>query len=354
MIRFGAVGTGWRTRFFLRVARARPDLFEAVGVVTRDEQRAEAYARPFGVNLYESLDELLAQKPLFVVTSLPRSVNPGVLTELAARGVPSLSETPPAESVEALTDLYRLVEKGAKMAVAEQYHLQPHHAARIAYAQSGKIGRVTQAQITAAHGYHGVSLIRRTLGIGYENATITAQKPTFRVAQSPDRWGPPEKDAIVETDQVIATLNFGDRFGVYDFPNDYYHSYIRSPRIYIRGERGEIHNDNASYLQDHQTPIHVSFIRHTSGEQSDLDGHYLKGIQVGESWVYRNPLEPAELNDDEIAVGTCMLKMAEYADGGEAFYPLAEACQDRYLDIMIARAAETGQPVVTETQAWAQ
>jgi len=69
--------------------------------------------------------------------------------------------------------------------------------------------------------------------------------------------------------------------------------------------------------------------------------------------VYRNPLAPAELSDDEIAVGTCLLRMAEYAGGGPPFYPLAEACQDRYLDIEIQRALDTKATVQTRTQPWA-
>ena len=47
-----------------------------------------------------------------------------------------------------------------------------------------------------------------------------------------------------------------------------------------------------------------------------------------------------------------MLKMAEYVDGGPDFYSLAEACQDRYLDIVLEQAQESGEEVTTTTQAW--
>ncbi|MEL7237203.1 MAG: gfo/Idh/MocA family oxidoreductase, partial [Chloroflexota bacterium] len=77
-------------------------------------------------------------------------------------------------------------------------------------------------------------------------------------------------------------------------------------------------------------------------------------IQVGEQWIYKNPLAPARLRDEEIAIGHAMLKMADYADGSSPFYSLAEACQDRYLDIVTWQAAESGQPITTETQSWAQ
>ena len=113
-------------------------------------------------------------KPDFVVTSVSWAANPGVLKLLASLEVPALSETPPAASVEEMNELCLLVKGGAKIQVAEQYFLQPHHAARLAFARSGKIGRVTQAQVSIAHGYHGISLIRRFLGIGFDNAKITA------------------------------------------------------------------------------------------------------------------------------------------------------------------------------------
>lgn len=354
MIRFGVVGTGWRTHFFIRIAAARPDLFELVGIVTRDIDRAREWAKPFDVPFFATIDELIAQKPFYVITSVPWDVNPGVIYELTARGIPVLSETPPARTVEEMADLYGLIEQGAKIAVAEQYHLQPHHAARIAFAQSGKLGTISQVQMSVAHGYHGVSLMRRLLGIWYEDVTITAHRFNSPIVKSPDRNGVPDREEIVNSEQVLAYFNFGDKLGVFDFTSDQYFSFIRQPRILVRGERGELINDQVVYLKDQATPIHLEFQRHNAGEQSSLEGNYLKGIQIGEDWIYKNPMAPAPLFDDEIAVGECMLKMADYADGGEPFYSLAEACQDRYLDMMIWEAVECGQPVRTSPQRWAQ
>ena len=55
------------------------------------------------------------------------------------------------------------------MQVAEQYAFQPLHAARLAFIRAGKLGEISQVQVSVAHGYHGISLIRKFLGIGYEN-----------------------------------------------------------------------------------------------------------------------------------------------------------------------------------------
>lgn len=354
MIRFGVIGTGWRTRFFDKLARVRPDLFTLVGIVTRDVARAAAETPAYHAPLLASLDELLALKPLFVVTSVPWSVNPGMLHMLADKGIPALSETPPAPDLDGMIGLWRRVEQGAKIAVAEQYHLQPQHAARIAYARSGALGTVTQAQVSVAHGYHGVSLIRRLLDIGSDSVTITATKFTSPILKSPDRHGAPDAEQVVSSEQALAWLHFeGGKLGVFDFTSDQYFSYIRGQRICVRGERGEMTDHQAVILQDQATPVRIPFVRHETGAHGNLEGHYLKGIQAGERWIYHNPVAPADLSDEEIAVGAQLLKMADYADGGACFYPLAEGCQDRYLDMCIWQAVDSGSPVQTTRQPWA-
>jgi predicted dehydrogenase len=355
MIPFGIVGTGWRSLFYLRVARACPDHFNVVGLVSRNPAQVSDTISGFGVPLYASPEDLLeAAKPMFMVTSVPWKVNPGLLWQLAKLNLPILSETPPATTVKEMLDLMLLTKQGAKIQVAEQYWLQPHHAARLALAHSGKLGRISQVQVSVAHGYHGLSLIRRFLGIGFEKATISAYKFTAPIVQGPGRDGPPPQEVVVDSNQVIARLDFGDRLGVFDFSGDQYFSYIRGQRLLVRGERGEIIDETAVYLQDFLTPIRVTFVRHVAGPNGNLEGHYLKGIQAGEAWLYHNPLAPGELADDEIAVGTCLLKMADYVDGGPAFYSLAEACQDRYLHIVLEEALSKGRPVTSKIQPWAK
>jgi hypothetical protein len=353
MVTFGIVGVGWRTEFYLRIAQACPDRFSVTGIVGRTPEKAQEVAGRFGVPLLSSVDELARTHPLFIVTSVPWDVNYLLLKQLAARDIPVLSETPPARSIEEMSELCQLVKQGAKIQVAEQYFLQPHHAARLAFVRSGKLGRVSQAQVSVAHGYHGMSLIRRFLGIEFENAEITATSFTSPIIEGPGRAGLPATENIIESSQTIAWLNFGDRFGVFDFTGRQYFASIRDPRILVRGERGEIVNDTASYLQDFRTPTRITFTRNVAGEHGNLEGHFLRGIQAGESWVYRNPVAPARLFDDEIAIADCLLKMAEYVSTGKDFYSLAEACQDRYLDLAVEEAVRERRTVRTETQGWA-
>jgi hypothetical protein len=195
--------------------------------------------------------------------------------------------------------------------------------------------------------------MRRYLGIGYEEAEISAVEFASQIVKGRDRTGYPDSECIVESKQLIARFQFGDRLGVFDFSGDQYFSHIRNQRLLVRGERGEIIDDKAVYLQDHTTPIPVTFQRRDTGHEGDLEGHYLKGIVAGEDWIYENPIAPGELSDDEIAIGTCLIKMAEHVDGREPVYSLQEACQDRYLDILMHEAAETGKIIRSERQPWA-
>ncbi|NKB69473.1 MAG: gfo/Idh/MocA family oxidoreductase [Candidatus Latescibacteria bacterium] len=351
-IKFGLVGSGWRGEFFLRIARACPERFTITGVIARRDERRQQISQQWGVEAFSSAEDMLARtEPDFVVTSVPWAVNPGLIEWLAGRQMPVLSETPPAPDIEALVALNQV---GGNIQVAEQYHLQPHHAARLALARSGLLGRVSQAQVSAAHGYHGISLMRRLLGVGYEPCTITGHRFTSPLVAGPDRDGPPDNEEIGSSSQDFLHCDFGDRLGVFDFTGDQYFSWIRNERVLVRGERGEVINSQAVYLKDFRTPIKLDFVRHVAGANGNLEGHYLKGIQLGDQWLYENPFVPVSLSDDEIAIASCLVKMAHYVETGEDFYSLAEASQDHYLGLMGAQALQEGKAVETDVMPWAK
>jgi hypothetical protein len=152
---------------------------------------------------------------------------------------------------------------------------------------------------------------------------------------------------------VIAQLDFGDKLGIYDFTGDQYFSWIRSPRLLVRGERGEINNTQVRYLANFRTPVTLELTRQNAGEDGNLEGYYHKGIMAGNEWIYTNPFSPAHLSDDEIALASCLSKMDHYLEGGPELYSVAEAAQDRYFDLMIERALTSSQPVRTTAQLWA-
>ncbi len=350
VILFGIVGSGWRAEFFLRVARSMPEKFSVTGVTSRNAEKRSRLEKQWGVRAFASAQELLDQKnAMFVATAVPGAVNPEVIAACAGAGMPVLSETPPAPDEKGLQALDRLAAKGLKIQVAEQYHLQPHHAACLELAAQEKLGSISQVQVSVAHGYHGISLMRRLLGIGFEPCTITARVFRSPIVAGPDRRGPPRERRIKDSVQQLAWFDFGDRMGVFDFTGDQYFSWIRNARLLVRGERGEIVNRQVTYLKDFQTPIRLDFVRHQGGVDGNLEANCLRGIQLGDEWLYVNPCIPAALTDDEIAVASCLFRMADYVETGREFYSLAEASQDHYLFLKMQEAIETGTAIRAET-----
>lgn len=157
---------------------------------------------------------------------------------------------------------------------------------------------------------------------------------------------------MVESEVVVAFLDAGDRLGVYDFTEDQYFSWIRSRRVLVRGDRGEITDLSVRSLLDHQTVVGGELVRQDAGHDGNLEGFHLKGITLGDEWVYRNPFVPARLSDDEIAVATCLSRMGEWLAGGPDVCSLADAAQDHYLGLRVAEAARTGEAVRATGHVW--
>jgi predicted dehydrogenase len=351
-VRFALIGGGWRAAFYLRIATALSERFEATGLLTRDPGRRESFAQEFGVATPSTLDELLASKPDFVVVATPWATTPVLLRELSDRRIPILSETPPAPDLDGLRALAPLARTG-RIQVAEQYQFQPLHAARLSVARSGRLGRVSEARVSAAHGYHGVDLIRRLLDLDREPLTIRAHRFVSPIVAGPGRAGPSVEEQVVESEGVVAFLDAGDRLGVYDFTDDQYFSWIRSRWVLVRGDRGEINDRSVRSLLDFQTAVGGDLVRHDAGHDGNLEGFHLKGITLGDAWMYRNPFAPARLSDDEIAVATCLSGMHAWLGGGPDVCSLADAAQDHYLGLLIGEAARTGEPIRAAGHVWA-
>lgn len=353
VIRFGLLGAGWRSEFYLRIAAACPEKFELVGVWVRDALKGEELEKRWGVRTFRTWEELWELgRPDFLISAVARVASAQVLRELAGARVPVLAETSLGADVEDLPKLYEDL-KGAPLQFAEQYAFQPQLAAVGALVDRGELGRLSQAQLSVAHGHHAIALFRRYLGWGWETVSFRGGEYHNPVLQGPDRAGWPEEEALVESVQQVVQLRSGLTWGVYDFSFDQYFSPIRGPRWLLRGERGEICQGEVRTMKDFCTPVAEELRRVESGQGGSLTGKYLEGILCGGEWVYRNPLAPARLTDEEIAIGTCILKMDTFVREGEPFYPLESELQDHYLSGLLSRAAENGGELVESTpQRW--
>ena len=352
MIKFALIGAGWRSAFFTRTAAELPEMFRITGALVRDKAKGEEFTARWGIPVCGDVDTLLAEKPDFVVLLVPREANPGYIIDLARRGVPILAETPPAPDVPAMTDLITALPAGAKVEVAEQYQFQPMHSAILNVVADGLLGNVSHVQVSWAHGYHGTSLIRLLLGVGYDDAKITGHMLTAPLVAGPGRGGAPTAEAIQNSEQTLALLDFRGKTAIYDFTGAQYFSYIRSNRILVRGERGEIAGDRVSYLKSFNDPAYFGLERRDAGQNGNLYGYYHMGIVGNGNWYHKNIFAPARLTDDELAVAMCLHKMGQYANGGKSFYSINEAAQDMYLDLMIQQAVTTGETITTTGQNW--
>ena len=352
---FAIVGGGWRAEFYMRIAKAMPERFRIHTMLVRNEEKGKAIEKQWDIHTVRTMEGLIAQAEHFdfVVVAVAKGGAQEIITQLAMYEVPVIAETPPATDLDGLITLYNSLPKNAKVQIAEQYLYQPLHAARINLVRSGKLGDISHVQMSVAHEYHGISLIRQLLGVGFEEVTIRGEQIQSLISRGPSREGDPETGGLVETSQQLVTLRFGDKLAVYDFTRDQYFSWIRRSRIIIRGSLGEIVNEEASYLVDYATPVHMDLRRVDKGHGGNLEGYYHKGIIAGEQWLYLNPTAPARLSDEEIAIATMLFKMADYVSGASgSFYSLADAAQDQYLSLLMLKAIETGATVVSTRQPW--
>ncbi|MBQ6373775.1 MAG: Gfo/Idh/MocA family oxidoreductase [Clostridia bacterium] len=375
MKRIILIGGGHRASFYMRTARFLPSEFQVVGAYVRKPERAAAFEAYWGVKAYTDFDRLIeeARADYAIVAVFPEFA-PEYIRKLAEAKLPILCETPPGLTLEALNDIQRLVDAGAKIQVSEQYNNAPIHRTRLNVVASGLIGEVSHAQVSVAHDYHGLSMLRNLLGVKYENAKVTAVSLKGKLMDGPTRYNTyvPETEVINPTTQTIAVFDYGDKSGVYDFIGEQYASWVRRQRVLILGSKGQIEDETVRALLDSKTPVEMPLTRMDTHE---YDYAYLHGYTLGERWVYKNKYIPClkpdalstyygriwdfdstlqRMTDDEIAVADVMTQMNEYVETGRSFYSFGEGAQDQYMQLVINEALATGRTVEMKTQSWAK
>ncbi|PZR52132.1 gfo/Idh/MocA family oxidoreductase [Xylanimonas oleitrophica] len=361
-VRIGVVGSGFRARTMLRVAAALPGWFDVAGVTARSSADRDLLAS-HGFAAHPGLDGLLAgsaQRPApdLVVVTLPADAAQDVVRELAAAGVPALLETPAAGTVPELVELQGLVESGACVHVAEQYHLEPLVSAQLEVAASGRLGAVTDAHVNLAHDYHGLSVLRRALGVTFEEPLVTARRDVRQVLPSPSRYADPVSVDPVASVHALAWLDYGDRLGVYEFDDVQYRSWVRSPSLVVRGPYGELRDDVVRSVRASDDgapqPLVSRLERVAAGGAGNHEGLFLRGYTLDGGWVWRNRFRPARLADEELAVAELFARAGEHVlAGAPSPYEVAEAAQDQYLQLVAREAAAAAVPVRAVRQPWA-
>jgi predicted dehydrogenase len=344
---FALIGSGWRARAFLKVARELGTI-GCAGMVVRTPRRLDAPT-------FTSLDACLREVAVdFVLTATPRHVTPVVITEAVDRGLPVLAETPPAADLAGLRVLWSAAGDSGLVQVAEQYTLMPSHAARAAVVASGAIGAPTQVQVSSTQQYHAVALIRGLLGAGRGPVTVRSTRFTAPLIQPLSRAGWTDDEELHLTTTTISTLDFGDgRSGVYDFTEQQTRNQLRFRRLTVRGSVGELHNDEVIRMTGPRTLVRTPLVRRQTGYDLDLIGYDTEHISLGFDLLYRNPYPGRRWMDDEIAMATLLERMADWVRGeGPQPYPLAEGAQDQQVALAIEESADTDTTVTTSREAW--
>ena len=162
---FIIIGSGWRALYYVRVAKALPEIFCIDAMYCRTQEKADLIAGQYQIHTTTSIEECAAYKPDFAVVAVKKDAICDVSMEWLDRGITVLSETPAALDMDSLNKLYSYYKCGKKQVVAEQYREYPNIKASLKLINEGIIGDVSCANVSLAHEYHGISLIRAFLGV---------------------------------------------------------------------------------------------------------------------------------------------------------------------------------------------
>jgi predicted dehydrogenase len=347
-VRFALIGSGWRAEFYIRIAKQLPGQFELSNVMIRDLEKARNFSEKFDVPVVNDLDSLLGPELDFVVVCVKRGIKTGYLKELIRRNVPVLCETPPGESEVALLQVWEEAQRHhARVQVAEQYFKQPLYAAWYEAIRQGLLGRVENISLSALHGYHGASIIRRFLDAGFQDCRIYGKRYAFDVTETYGREGMCFDGEMFACHRDRLTFEFdGGGVAFFDFSDPaQYHSFIRTRQMTVQGARGEIDDLTIRYLAAGNVPVTQNLNRIDLGVYGNQEWSHF-AIMLGEKFLFRSPFPGARFNDDEIAVASCLQGMGEYLETGAECYSLRDALQDMYLCLKMDEALKNPLTVV--------
>lgn len=334
------VGSGWRAEFYGRIAAAYPGFFRAVYYCRSEEKAALMRART-GAYAFTSKEACLTMNPDFVVTAVDKAHSADVTIEWARRGFAVACETPAAPTFEGLKALWDsqgrfsenpepspenpgIVPASPKITCMEQYHRYPILMAGLAAVDAGAIGEPYTAYLSAAHDYHGFSLIKKMLKTEGEGYTVRGQKIKSPVIMTDSRNSALYDGALKTADRDILHITFDSgKTAVYDFSGTQYHSFIRSRSLIVRGSRGEWNGRTILGLNPENEPTRISLMPDIPARYRCLDNTALRDLR--KVWQNELTLETAQ---DEFAIASMLLDMREFIAGGPSPYPLISALED--------------------------
>ena len=355
---FIIIGSGWRSLYYVRIAKAMPDILRLDAMYCRTQEKADKMAEEFSIHTTTSIEECVGYKPDFAVVAVNKTSICDVSIEWMDRGITVLSETPAALDMDSLKKLYRYHmsddKTDKKQVVAEQYREYPYNKARINLVNSGVLGDISCLNISIAHEYHGFSLIRAYLGIKPdENYTVSGKIYEFPTTQTLTRYDKFTDGRTAPKKRCVAVFEFeSGKVAWYDFDSEQYRSPIRKNMIKVQGVRGELINNELYYLDENNVGrketivTDINKVMTGNGNPNLAQVNEIKKIAFGDKILYEPVWGLRGLSEDETAIATLMCKTAEYSRG-QALppYSLENALADAYAAILLDEAVRTSNKV---------
>ncbi len=350
------VGSGWRSLYYVRIIKALSQYFELAAMLCRTEEKADHMTKTYDIVTSLSVEECEAMRPDLVVVAVDKAHIAETVTHWAKKGFTVLGETPAGMDVETLKNLWDLHVSGHKIFFAEQYHLYPANIARLKILKEGYIGEAHYLYLSLAHEYHGISLMRRFLNIGNDvSFTVRARQFCFPTRETYDRYHHFTDPLISLKKRTLALFEFENgKICAYDFDSEQYRSPIRHDSYKIQGAKGELCNDEVSFLDEnndvHTSKMNVlSHIVDTGDENPNLTGYEeIESITFDDKTVYEASFKNAGLSQDETAIALLLWQIFS----GKEPYPLQDALQDAYMAILLREAVEEDRTIRSETLPW--
>lgn len=383
---FVIVGSGWRSLFYVRIAKALPELFELKALLCRTQEKADLIAREQGIYTTTSIEECKSLKPDFVVVAVNKTDLAKVAEEWSGYGFTVLMETPAALDEDTLCHLWDLHKAGRKILVAEQYIFYPEYASILKLLNCKKGGVLPETEIlgsrdflscSLAHDYHGASIIRHLLNAGMERFSVTAQIKRFPGADSFNRYKQFTDGRVSEKKRLLGTIEFeSGKTCLIDFDEQQYRSSIRGSYFKLQGTYGELMGTGVTHadkeggggialnditlrwldekFEPNQKNLNIECKIHSYNNDNPnlARAKEITSITFDGEKLYEPYFDQCGLCADETAIAKVMEGCGIYNAGGEPFYPLKEALQDAYMGILLTKAAESGKTVRSQKMPW--
>ena len=121
MIKYGIMGAGWRSEFYLRIAALLPDTFKVSGIYIRNPEKQVEFAEKYNVKIVTSLNELLNTDFDFIVSCVNKTGICDTVRELAGKNIHLLTETPIGTSLKEIDDFLCEIKPDWRVQVARSF-----------------------------------------------------------------------------------------------------------------------------------------------------------------------------------------------------------------------------------------